>query len=538
MKYYLSIAAVLGAVVLAAAPASALTIDDLKAQVQALLAQIASLQAGGSANVGTSIAPAAPARPVWCDTYADVGYGARGVRVLGLQSEMGTGVLGLAPTGYYGNLTRTAWNKWCTPIVGGDRDIHGCIGSAGYSWCASLGSCVRPWETSCPVSSDKLSASPPSGTAPLTVSFTAEGYANSWYENGRMVAIADRGERYIDFGDGSAALHIVCSNPTASTCSYATTHVYQNAGTYTAALFTAGYYGMQNDATYGTRSNVASVTVTVSGATTDPANDPQCKVWYDGCNTCSRSSVGGVGVCTQLACFAHNQPYCKQYFSNTICPAIYQPVCGRPTGCANTCSGTYCRALCRMPDPQTYSSRCQLDAAGASYLYEGACTTNMNKSPVVSGISGPTSLSINQQGTWTVNASDPENGQLTYSIRWGDEVAYPMYANTAVSSPVYSQASTFTHSYASAGTYTVQVTVTDAQGLSAQSSITVVVSGGAVACTMEYAPVCGQPPEPACRYSYPACMVPTPGPTTYGNTCMMQAAGATYLYSGACTGAY
>ena len=31
-------------------------------------------------------------------------------------------------------------------IVGGDRDEHGCIPSAGYQWCEKLGECVRPWE--------------------------------------------------------------------------------------------------------------------------------------------------------------------------------------------------------------------------------------------------------------------------------------------------------------------------------------------------------------------------------------------------------
>jgi hypothetical protein len=30
--------------------------------------------------------------------------------------------------------------------VGGDRDAHGCIGSAGYHWCAHEQTCVRPWE--------------------------------------------------------------------------------------------------------------------------------------------------------------------------------------------------------------------------------------------------------------------------------------------------------------------------------------------------------------------------------------------------------
>ena len=28
---------------------------------------------------------------------------------------------------------------------GGDRDAHGCIGSAGYRWCAAQNACVRPW---------------------------------------------------------------------------------------------------------------------------------------------------------------------------------------------------------------------------------------------------------------------------------------------------------------------------------------------------------------------------------------------------------
>jgi hypothetical protein len=34
-------------------------------------------------------------------------------------------------------------------IVGGDKDEHGCIGSAGYIWCESLDECIRPWETNC-----------------------------------------------------------------------------------------------------------------------------------------------------------------------------------------------------------------------------------------------------------------------------------------------------------------------------------------------------------------------------------------------------
>ncbi|MFA4999760.1 MAG: Gmad2 immunoglobulin-like domain-containing protein [Patescibacteria group bacterium] len=35
------------------------------------------------------------------------------------------------------------------PILGGDRDEHGCIGSAGYSWCEAKGKCLRIWEELC-----------------------------------------------------------------------------------------------------------------------------------------------------------------------------------------------------------------------------------------------------------------------------------------------------------------------------------------------------------------------------------------------------
>jgi len=34
-------------------------------------------------------------------------------------------------------------------MVGGDRDEHGCIGSAGYSWCQEKQKCLRIWEEPC-----------------------------------------------------------------------------------------------------------------------------------------------------------------------------------------------------------------------------------------------------------------------------------------------------------------------------------------------------------------------------------------------------
>ncbi len=45
-----------------------------------------------------------------------------------------------------------SWEENCTAapaLVGGDRDPHGCIPSAGYSWCEAKGKCLRAWEENC-----------------------------------------------------------------------------------------------------------------------------------------------------------------------------------------------------------------------------------------------------------------------------------------------------------------------------------------------------------------------------------------------------
>ena len=34
-------------------------------------------------------------------------------------------------------------------LLGGDKDIHGCIGSAGYLWCEQKQKCLRIWEEKC-----------------------------------------------------------------------------------------------------------------------------------------------------------------------------------------------------------------------------------------------------------------------------------------------------------------------------------------------------------------------------------------------------
>lgn len=39
-------------------------------------------------------------------------------------------------------------------LVGGDKDVHGCIGPAGYTWCEAKQKCLRQWEESCQILGD------------------------------------------------------------------------------------------------------------------------------------------------------------------------------------------------------------------------------------------------------------------------------------------------------------------------------------------------------------------------------------------------
>ncbi len=101
-------------------------------------------------------------------------------------------------------------------------------------------------------------------------------------------------------------------------------------------------------------------------------------------------------------------------------------------------------------------------------------TTNGNKSPVISGITAPTVLAAGSEGTWTVNASDPENGSLSYSVDWGDSGM--LMGLKAFMSPAFVQTSTFNHTYDSQGTYKITFTVMDDAGKKTTSSVTVHVT--------------------------------------------------------------
>lgn len=104
-------------------------------------------------------------------------------------------------------------------------------------------------------------------------------------------------------------------------------------------------------------------------------------------------------------------------------------------------------------------------------IYSGTSNT----APVISGIDAPTSLAVNQTGTWTVHAIDPQNGTLSYSVVWGDEPVYTYGTVQSAPSAQFTQGTTFTHAYAGLGTRTIVFTVRNSAGLTVQTSTTVQV---------------------------------------------------------------
>lgn len=106
-----------------------------------------------------------------------------------------------------------------------------------------------------------------------------------------------------------------------------------------------------------------------------------------------------------------------------------------------------------------------------------AALPSVNLPPVIIGISGPTTLNINQSGVWTVSAYDPENGPLTYDASWGDTISTGSTVPMEISSSnvASTQTAEFAHTYLNTGSYTVSFSVKDGAENITRSSISVYV---------------------------------------------------------------
>ncbi|MBU1043639.1 MAG: hypothetical protein KJ915_04485 [Candidatus Omnitrophica bacterium] len=100
-----------------------------------------------------------------------------------------------------------------------------------------------------------------------------------------------------------------------------------------------------------------------------------------------------------------------------------------------------------------------------------------NQTPVISGINGPQTLNVNQIGSWTVLVTGTNNGNLSYSVNWGDQPIYTYGVNNSYLYPSQ-QSATLTHTYRQMGTYNPIFTVTNSVGQSVSANLSVVVGSG------------------------------------------------------------
>jgi hypothetical protein len=115
--------------------------------------------------------------------------------------------------------------------------------------------------------------------------------------------------------------------------------------------------------------------------------------------------------------------------------------------------------------------------SSSSFSISSPTVPTTNHSPVINSLTGPTSLTVGQSGTYAASAMDPDGNTINYGFFWGD--------GTTSSSPNQTSngSASMSHTFNSPGTFTITVGVSDAQ-YNVTKQITVTVSANAQATTV------------------------------------------------------
>lgn len=230
-KYHVYVAVL----VLCFAPvaASAITADEAAAQTQALLLQVQQLQQQLSANANATAQtqPAAPSGAIACVSLGQtLRFGSRGTDVTKLQQFLASqGLLASdSITGYFGNLTQTAVQKWQAShniVSSGSPETTG-WGVVGPKTRAAITACG-----SAPVGAT-ITATPIAGGVPLSVA------VDTIVNTGRSCTAATY---VLDYGDNSQQTIISVPTGSCGEVRQVYHHVYERAGTFAISIGAGGH---------------------------------------------------------------------------------------------------------------------------------------------------------------------------------------------------------------------------------------------------------------------------------------------------------
>ncbi len=438
--FFIALAAVALTALYVSMPVHAITLDD---QIAAIRAQIAALQNQLQQLLGLQNNP----QPVWCHTFnTNLRIGESGPEIAALQTALSKEGLftQTASNGFatfdepLASATVAFQEKFASEILAPSNLTHGTgfVGNATRAKLNALFGCNGNITNT----GDDLLINSVSGPTSLAVNQTG-----TWTINASDPDDA-RLNYWVNWGDRMPLMPGLMT-PFSQTASF--THSYFTAGTYTITFRVSDTEG--NVAT-----QTATVTVGSQGNLAPTANSQSIST-----NQNTQAQITLTGSDPQ------NLPLTFMVVSN--------PAHGSLTGTAPNLTYTP-NANFTGNDSFTFkvnNGSQDSNIATVSIMVNGS--GNSNRTPVITSVSGPVSLAINQTGTWTIRASDVDSNTLTYSVMWGDEGQMrAMMASPIISS---GQTATFTHSYAAAGTYTVVFHVMDSSGNTATSTLTVSVFG-------------------------------------------------------------
>jgi len=223
-------------------------------------------------------------------------------------------------------------------MVGNDRDEHGCIGSAGYSWCEDKQKCLRSWEEKCEITSELV---PPCA---CTMEYMPVCGKNGITYGNKCAAKCENVEIAYESECNIADVNVVSPMPPVCACTREYMPVCGKVKVCNTMYIATGID--ENGNIFGGGSRVICDEINKTFSNKCLANCEDAEIVYTG--KCKEIGVDNC-ACT------------REY--NPVCASIKDPNCDCPEG-----------AMCKCASVEkTFSNKCLANCENGTILRPGSC---------------------------------------------------------------------------------------------------------------------------------------------------------------------